>query len=924
MDIINKLVNLYLSNPEQGEALAHEFGLWDSLYETVFKPLQLSICQSNINHFIEHVFVDIETNEHVLQQSFHKEWQTLIKSNNRILIAAPRGHGKCQIAGTKLSLRNGSKVKVENIPIGEEFDCITWTPDIGYSIQKASVWQSSIQPCYRITTKSGRTTGYSEEHPCWTGRGWITTKNLIPGDTFAVARNIPGGQENYSIDKAWLLGLLIGDGSLTVRSRVELTCGDPNLELILPKLIARCGFSYRIVHCKGNCRAYFITGGATGWIKQFGLNEKSSHTKFVPKEVFTWNNEVVAAFLRGYFDADGCVSMKGKVVEYSSVNYSLLLDTQSLLLRFGIVSSIRVKNGTYNKQPHVSYKLQINGSSLSIFANIIGNMSSKGQKLQTLMLSIGTSNDNIDLIPEDVLNRLQVQRGCRTDKRDGCDISNRRKRGSLRHKVQTLAYKQNRQDLYNEADLFWDEVTSVDYIGEQQTYSVEVKNTHTHITDDFITHNTVQIMGYIIWKLGHNPNLRIKIIGSSDEKSKEILGLVREVIDKDDRVHEVFPNLTIDKDRGDTKTAFFVNRTIRQRDPSVEASGVMSTGAGGRADILICDDVVDLKNSVINPAMREQVINAVKETWFSLVSSTGQIVWIATPYHIADATHNLKNTGEFKVWWTPAINYEMHFEDDGSPIINPETNQQKITKIILWPSKWSEEKLEAQKALVGDRVFARQYLLNAMSDEEKIFPESSLERSYDITLANIGEDIESDWITYGGVDLATALGKKNAWTVIWTLAKNPHNGKLYLKEMYRRRMGFPDTIKAIKEQYRRHDWRLCLVENNGYQQAVIQAFEENDKQIPIESFTTGINKADEKVGLPGLAVAFEKSKFAIPAAKFPLSPDNPSPLTIFMNELSTYPGGEFSDTIMAFWFAWTAAQRNAGDFEDAWMEASLA
>lgn len=436
---------------------------------------------------------------------------------------------------------------------------------------------------------------------------------------------------------------------------------------------------------------------------------------------------------------------------------------------------------------------------------------------------------------------------------------------------------------------------------------------------------SVQNIGRIIWELGRNHNIRIKIIGSSDDKAKEILGLARELISKSERVHEVFPDLVINTERGDTQTKFFVVRDIPSRDPSVEASGVLSTGAGGRADLLLCDDVVDLKNSVINPAQREQVIKAIKETWFSLVSSTGKIVWICTPYHIADATHNLKDTGAFKVWWTPAIRYEKHYDDTGNLILDDETGQAKVTKIILWPDKWSEEKLEARRQELGTRVFTRQYLLNAMSDEERTFPETALERSFDSLLADIGDGVKEDWPTFGGCDLASALGKKNAFSVIWTIAKNPNDGRLYLKEIWRRRAQFNDIMAELKRQCKVHRWRLAYVENNSFQQAVVDALEAEDKSLPIKGFTTGAyNKKHEEIGLPGLSIAFEKKNFALPAAKFPLSPDDTSSLAIFMGELRAHPGGEFSDTIMALWFAYRAAIECGSDFEDAYIDAIAA
>ena len=435
---------------------------------------------------------------------------------------------------------------------------------------------------------------------------------------------------------------------------------------------------------------------------------------------------------------------------------------------------------------------------------------------------------------------------------------------------------------------------------------------------------TIQVVGRCIHELGRNHDLRIKIIGSGDEKAKEILGLIRDVITNSERVREVFPDLQIDFARGDTKESFFVVRKIPQRDPSVQASGVLSAGAGGRADLLICDDVVDLKNSVINPAMREQVIKAVKETWFSLVAASGKIIWICTPYHIADATYDLKNTSKlWKVWWIPAIKYTPVLDEEGVPVLNEEGKAVSI-KTYLWPDKWNEQTLADKQEEVGDRVFSRQYLLNAMSDEERTFPESSLEKSFDYTRREIGEDIPNDWPTFGGIDLASALGKKNAYTVIWTLAKNPITGKLHLKEMWRKRVAFPTILEAIRDQFSRHHWRMAFCENNAFQQAVIDALEVTDRIIPLQSFTTGANKANELVGLPGMNVAFEKGLFAIPAARFPLAADDMSDLGIALTELRTHPGGEFSDTVMALWFAYRAAVENSSDFEDAYLEAMKA
>ena len=771
-EVKTALRDLFVANPGKAVRLAKTYGLYDWLYETIIHPVHMSACRHEPNLFIEYIMTDPETGSDIIQQPFQREWQQIISDYKRVLIAAPRSHGKCCTAGTKLILRDNTPKEVSTLPIGVPFETLSWTEELGYTWQWAKVWQSTKQTCYKITTRSGRTTEYSEEHPCWTDTGWVAAKDLQVGNRFGVARGKPHGSVAYDLIKARILGYAL--------------------------------------------------------------------TTAIPEDCFTWDSNSVQALLQGYVET-------GK---YRSTSRKLQEDMQSLLLRFNTQSYIIQKNE--------EYELQI----------------------------IPTTGDE---------------------------------------------------------KLFWDEIVSVEYTGMQQTYSVEVENTHIHITDDFVTHNSIQLVGRLTWELGNNHELRIIILGSSSDNAQQILGLVSELV-KSDRCKEVFPDLIIDTEKGDRKDHFFVKRKIAQRDPSVSACGILEAGAGKRADLLICDDVVDSKNAITNPAMREQITRQVKETWFSLVSSKGRVVWIGTPYHIADCTHNLKNNPEiWKIWWTPAIKNDMVLDEFGEPVMEAMLDEDgntlfdpifgkpkmrpKTVRTYLWPDKWGEEALRLRRLEVGERTFSRQYLLNAMSDEERTFPEKSIIKSFDYELLDIGDGVEDDWPTFGGVDLASSMGKKAAWTVIWTLARNPHNKRLYLKDVWRQKATFVETIAAIEHMWEKHHWRFTYVENNGYQTAVINSMGEDKKWIPIQGFhTSATGKFDEKVGLPGMCVAFERGLFAIPAGRFDpqtlqLSAEDDSDLAVFMGELRAHPGGEWSDTIMALWFAYRAAIEGQSDFESAYLDA---
>ena len=61
---------------------------------------------------------------------------------------------------------------------------------------------------------------------------------------------------------------------------------------------------------------------------------------------------------------------------------------------------------------------------------------------------------------------------------------------------------------------------------------------------------------------------------------------------------EVFPDLR-QADFGEfTKHKIVIQRTARHRDASIEALGIGSTATGGRADLIIADDVVDRRNAL--------------------------------------------------------------------------------------------------------------------------------------------------------------------------------------------------------------------------------------------------------------------------------------------------------------------------------------
>lgn len=245
----------------------------------------------------------------------------------------------------------------------------------------------------------------------------------------------------------------------------------------------------------------------------------------------------------------------------------------------------------------------------------------------------------------------------------------------------------------------------------ERTWSLEVEDTHVVVVDDFVTHNTSFMVGRVIWELGRYPNTRVKFIAAADGRAKERLHQIKQMLAYNPRVREVFPGMRAAPDSPWNAHQIYLQRTAYHKDASIEALGITSTATGGRADVLVPDDVVDRRNALTMPALREQIKQAWLSDWSNLLEPrTGRVWGICTLWHQSDLNHMLRENKT----------YHTHFlavpDDMGA----------------LWPARWPEAALRAKRQEIGHVEFARGYF-NRPQDEE-------------------GQVVIPTWITYA--DLA--------------------------------------------------------------------------------------------------------------------------------------------------------------------------
>lgn len=161
---------------------------------------------------------------------------------------------------------------------------------------------------------------------------------------------------------------------------------------------------------------------------------------------------------------------------------------------------------------------------------------------------------------------------------------------------------------------------------------------------------TVQcVVGLVAYELGLNSNLRCKVVCNNDARATERIQGITALLTSAP-YKEVFPHIRPaeakearkgGKIAGMTKHHIYLERSGQSIDPSVMSSGVLGGGTGGRADLMLFDDICDEKNTLQEPAMMEKVASAVDNVWIQRIQPGGRVMYIGTPWHQGDYTHQL-------------------------------------------------------------------------------------------------------------------------------------------------------------------------------------------------------------------------------------------------------------------------------------------
>ncbi len=246
----------------------------------------------------------------------------------------------------------------------------------------------------------------------------------------------------------------------------------------------------------------------TRWLRELGLWGCDAHDKFIPAAVFTMPRAQVALVLNRLFATDGWASVfaSGQAqIGYATVSERLARQVQHLLLRFGVLSSLRERAVAYAGARREAWQIEVtDADAMRTFAREIG-IFGKEAALDRVLRALADRgrHTNRDVIPPGVWARIDRARAGRSWASVGRAMGVQGgvnfhvgARGLSRERLGAMAAALDDAHLRDLAtsDVYWDEVVSIEPMGMRQVYDLTVPETHNFVANDVCVHNTSLVL----------------------------------------------------------------------------------------------------------------------------------------------------------------------------------------------------------------------------------------------------------------------------------------------------------------------------------------------------------------------------------------------------------------------------------------------
>ena len=419
------------------------------------------------------------------------------------------------------------------------------------------------------------------------------------------------------------------------------------------------------------------------------------------------------------------------------------------------------------------------------------------------------------------------------------------------------------------------------------------------------------IVGRALWELGNDTSLRMLFLSKTFGQSTRITSALRELIDTNEVVHEIFPNLKPGKNKKWTDSEFTVERAVHGKNPSVKAVGMESSFMGVRADRLYVDDLED-DATTRKPSSRKETLRFVDKTVLNRLTSRGRVIWTTNDWHPKAACQVLAQRRRWHL-----VKYSVVSKRTGVP---------------LFPKRFPQERVDEIRADMHPLLFSQLYMNESRDETSGQFKEEYVDKCKDLgrgmtfVHSMTREETPPGAIIVAGVDLATGRKEsRHSDHTAFHIAMIGYDLHRTVLSVEGGIMSGPEILLHLAQLRVRYPDIACMVEDNGAQIYLLQFAEVLEKDglelPPLYPWTTTQHtKWNKAFGVASLAVEMERGMWTYPseeptprcASSELRCPDELEALC--QEELDfTADGAHTGDNLMAKWFARELARKFCGD-----------
>lgn len=308
------------------------------------------------------------------------------------------------------------------------------------------------------------------------------------------------------------------------------------------------------------------------------------------------------------------------------------------------------------------------------------------------------------------------------------------------------------------------------------------------------------------------------------------------------------------------------------------AAGVGGGITGMGSNFTIIDDPIKNQEEANSPTYREKLWEWYQSTLYTRLEKGGKILLTLTPWHNDDLSCRLLNimaqdthADQWDVLEFPAIKEK---EPDEIDFRNPGE--------ALWPGKYDIGRLETIKRTLGAHYFQALYQCSPVVRGGGMIKIKWFQNSrYRILPVGFFRIMQS-W------DTAQKANEKNDYSVCTTWGELT-DGRIYLIDVYRKKLEYPDLKRAVQELYNKFKPNGVLIEDKGSGTTLIQDLRYSIKAVSIEP------KGNKAYRLESILRADAETPTLESGAVW--LPESASWLLDFESELEGFPNAAHDDQV---------------------------